>query len=217
MSDENKLYAFNDTETTGLNTWFSQIIQIGSVLSDENFEVLEELDISSKVFKTFLNRVSHTDQFIKQKSSENLNVQYEVLIEEKLKKREIEVEIELEIELEIEVVRGGEVTEPELVVESKCRRMAAFVSIPCIRQHRLQTLHLWIVRLVQQHCSRHCHSIALLHPVLGSWPMSKTKLWSRPRVHCVELAMRYVLDVGSLCSRMPKQRHCLFPRQTTSH
>ena len=49
MSDENKLYVFNDTETTGLNTWFSQIIQIGSVLSDENFEVLEELDISSKV------------------------------------------------------------------------------------------------------------------------------------------------------------------------
>ena len=49
MSDENKLYAFNDTETTGLNTWFSQIIQIGSVLSDEKFEVLEELDISSKV------------------------------------------------------------------------------------------------------------------------------------------------------------------------
>ena len=49
MIDENKLYAFNDTETTGLNTWFSQIIQIGSVLSNENFEVLEELDISSKV------------------------------------------------------------------------------------------------------------------------------------------------------------------------
>ena len=49
MSKDNKLYVFNDTETTGLNTWFSQIIQIGSVLSDENFEVLEELDISSKV------------------------------------------------------------------------------------------------------------------------------------------------------------------------
>ena len=49
MSEDNKLYVFNDTETTGLNTWFSQIIQIGSVLSDENFEVLEELDISSKV------------------------------------------------------------------------------------------------------------------------------------------------------------------------
>jgi oligoribonuclease (3'-5' exoribonuclease) len=39
MSEDNKLYVFNDTETTGLNTWFSQIIQIGSVLSDENFEV----------------------------------------------------------------------------------------------------------------------------------------------------------------------------------
>lgn len=49
MSKDNKLYVFNDTETTGLNTWFSQIIQIGSVLSDDNFEVLEELDISSKV------------------------------------------------------------------------------------------------------------------------------------------------------------------------
>ena len=50
MSDNNKLYVFNDTETTGLNTWYSQIIQIGSVLSDENFDVIEELDISSKVF-----------------------------------------------------------------------------------------------------------------------------------------------------------------------
>ena len=49
MSDNNKLYVFNDTETTGLNTWYSQIIQIGSVLSDENFDVIEELDISSKV------------------------------------------------------------------------------------------------------------------------------------------------------------------------
>ena len=49
MSEDNKLHVFNDTETTCLNTWFSQIIQIGSVLSDENFEVLEELDISSKV------------------------------------------------------------------------------------------------------------------------------------------------------------------------
>ena len=44
MSEENKLYVFNDTETTGLNTWFSQIIQIGSVLSDENFEVLEDTE-----------------------------------------------------------------------------------------------------------------------------------------------------------------------------
>ena len=43
MSDNNKLYVFNDTETTGLNTWYSQIIQIGSVLSDENFDVIEEL------------------------------------------------------------------------------------------------------------------------------------------------------------------------------
>ena len=34
-----KSYVFNDTETTGLNTWFSQIIQIGSVLTDNEFNV----------------------------------------------------------------------------------------------------------------------------------------------------------------------------------
>ena len=44
-----KSFVFNDTETTGLNTWFSQIIQIGSVLTDEDFNVEEELNLSSKV------------------------------------------------------------------------------------------------------------------------------------------------------------------------
>ena len=44
-----KSFVFNDTETTGLNTWFSQIIQIGSVLTDEELNVEEELNLSSKV------------------------------------------------------------------------------------------------------------------------------------------------------------------------
>ena len=44
-----KSYVFNDTETTGLNTWFSQIIQIGSVLTDNEFNVEEELNLNSKV------------------------------------------------------------------------------------------------------------------------------------------------------------------------
>ena len=49
MDLENKAYVFNDTETTGLNTWFSQIIQIGSVLTDSKFSVSEEINISSEV------------------------------------------------------------------------------------------------------------------------------------------------------------------------
>ena len=32
-------YIFTDTETTGLNLNFSQIIQVGSVLTDENLVV----------------------------------------------------------------------------------------------------------------------------------------------------------------------------------
>ena len=43
------LYVFYDTETTGLDINFSQIIQIGCVLTDSNFIVLEELNLSSKV------------------------------------------------------------------------------------------------------------------------------------------------------------------------
>ena len=46
---KDKAFVFNDTETTGLNTWFSQIIQIGSVMTDSEFNVDEELNISSKV------------------------------------------------------------------------------------------------------------------------------------------------------------------------
>ena len=49
MDLKNKNYVFNDTETTGLNTWFSQIIQIGSVLTDSDFSVSEEINISSEV------------------------------------------------------------------------------------------------------------------------------------------------------------------------
>ena len=49
MNANKKTYVFNDTETTGLNTWFSQIIQIGSVLTDSDFSVAEEINISSEV------------------------------------------------------------------------------------------------------------------------------------------------------------------------
>ena len=42
-------YIFTDTETTGLNLNFSQIIQVGSVLTDENLVVEEEQDLSSKL------------------------------------------------------------------------------------------------------------------------------------------------------------------------
>ena len=41
---------FYDTETTGLDINFSQIIQVGCVLTDNNFNILEELNLSSKSF-----------------------------------------------------------------------------------------------------------------------------------------------------------------------
>ena len=49
MVASDDLYVFYDTETTGLDINFSQIIQIGCVLTDSNFNVLEELNLSSKV------------------------------------------------------------------------------------------------------------------------------------------------------------------------
>ena len=51
-----KSFVFNDTETTGLNTWFSQIIQIGSVLTDEDFNVEEELKNAKASFASFDNK-----------------------------------------------------------------------------------------------------------------------------------------------------------------
>ena len=88
MDLNKKTYVFNDTETTGLNTWFSQIIQIGSVLTDSNLSVSEEINISSEVlpwvvptvgaFKvhkqisTLKNNMSHYDMmtFLKNKWTE---------------------------------------------------------------------------------------------------------------------------------------------------
>ena len=49
MATSDDLFVFYDTETTGLDINFSQIIQIGSVLTDSNFKILEELNLSSQV------------------------------------------------------------------------------------------------------------------------------------------------------------------------
>ena len=44
MPEKNVSYVFNDTETTGLNINFSQIIQIGSILTSENFDQIDTID-----------------------------------------------------------------------------------------------------------------------------------------------------------------------------
>jgi len=49
MSFTEDFFVFYDTETTGLDINFSQIIQVGCVLTDNNFNILEELNLSSKV------------------------------------------------------------------------------------------------------------------------------------------------------------------------
>ena len=49
MTSSDDLFVFYDTETTGLDINFSQIIQIGCVLTDSNFKILDELDLSSQV------------------------------------------------------------------------------------------------------------------------------------------------------------------------
>ena len=49
MNSPDDHYVFYDTETTGLDINFSQIIQVGCVLTDCNFNILEELNLSSKV------------------------------------------------------------------------------------------------------------------------------------------------------------------------
>ena len=47
MPEKNVSYVFNDTETTGLNINFSQIIQIGSILTSENFD---QIDFNNLIF-----------------------------------------------------------------------------------------------------------------------------------------------------------------------
>ena len=42
-------YIFTDTETTGLDINFSQIIQVGSILTDENFTTEATQDIGSNL------------------------------------------------------------------------------------------------------------------------------------------------------------------------
>ena len=49
MTSSDDLFVFYDTETTGLDINFSQIIQIGSVLTDSNFKILDELNLNSQV------------------------------------------------------------------------------------------------------------------------------------------------------------------------
>ena len=49
MSFTEDFFVFYDTETTGLDINFSQIIQVGCVLTDNNFNILEELNLSSRV------------------------------------------------------------------------------------------------------------------------------------------------------------------------
>ena len=44
MPEKTVSYVFNDTETTGLNINFSQIIQIGSILTSENFDQIDTID-----------------------------------------------------------------------------------------------------------------------------------------------------------------------------
>ena len=42
-------YIFTDTETTGLDINFSQIIQVGSILTDESLNQENSQDIGSKL------------------------------------------------------------------------------------------------------------------------------------------------------------------------
>jgi len=47
-------YVFTDTETTGLNITFDQIIQVGSILTDEDISVLDKQDIGSSILPWIL-------------------------------------------------------------------------------------------------------------------------------------------------------------------
>ena len=49
MPEKNVSFVFNDTETTGLNINFSQIIQIGSILTSENFQEIDSIDDECKI------------------------------------------------------------------------------------------------------------------------------------------------------------------------
>ena len=70
MDFSNKYFVFYDTETTGLNTQFSQIIQAGCLLTDSNFKVIEELNLSSKVLPWI---VPSPEAFLTHKQTECLN------------------------------------------------------------------------------------------------------------------------------------------------
>ena len=69
MTSSDDLFVFYDTETTGLDINFSQIIQIGSVLTDSNFKILDELNLSSQVLPWV---VPSPDAFLVHKQTECL-------------------------------------------------------------------------------------------------------------------------------------------------
>ena len=69
MTTSDDLFVFYDTETTGLDINFSQIIQIGSVLTDSNFKILDELNLSSQVLPWV---VPSPDAFLVHKQTECL-------------------------------------------------------------------------------------------------------------------------------------------------
>ena len=69
MATSDDLFVFYDTETTGLDINFSQIIQIGSVLTDSNFKILDELNLSSQVLPWV---VPSPDAFLVHKQTECL-------------------------------------------------------------------------------------------------------------------------------------------------
>ena len=49
MTSQEDYYVFYDTETTGLDINFSQIIQVGCVLTDHDFNIIEEVNLNSQV------------------------------------------------------------------------------------------------------------------------------------------------------------------------
>ena len=75
-------YIFTDTETTGLDINFSQIIQVGSLLTDENLVVEKEHNLSSKLLPWV---VPHPKAFLIHKKLEcfedNSPSHYEMMLE----------------------------------------------------------------------------------------------------------------------------------------
>ena len=43
-----KSFIFYDTETSGLNKLFGQIFQYAAILTDENFQILDQFEIKSR-------------------------------------------------------------------------------------------------------------------------------------------------------------------------